>query len=235
MAERAPTEPSLAAAVADLSHWFGAGDARRQVLFGVDLVVHRGEVVFLMGPSGCGKTTLLTLVGALRAVQKGSVAVLGQELNGAAPAQLIASRRRCGFVFQTGNLHRALTTLENVRMGLEVQGLAGATDADAHCREMLATVGLGGHMHKRPDQMSVGEKQRVAIARALVARPALILADEPTAALDRRTGHDVVALIRAVADAHALTVLMVTHDIRIFDFADRIIEMEDGRIVGGPS
>lgn len=227
-----PARPSPAVAISDLTHWFGEGDMRRQVLFDVDLVVERGEVVFLMGPSGCGKTTILTLVGGLRSVQKGSVRVGGHELNGADEAARIANRRSCGFVFQAHNLHRSLTALENVRMGLEAQGKPLDGTANQKCREMLDTVGLSDHVHKRQDQLSGGQKQRVAIARALVAQPALILADEPTAALDRQTGYEVVELMQRIARARGMTVLMVTHDNRVFDLADRILEMEDGRIVG---
>ncbi len=216
-----------------LSHWYGQGETRRQVLFDIDLSVARGEVVFLMGPSGCGKTTVLTLIGGLRSVQRGSVRVAGRELHGARESDLIANRRNCGFVFQQHNLHRSLTARENVRMGLEAQGRPLTPTADQACLDMLATVGLADHAHKRQDQLSGGQRQRVAIARALVARPALILADEPTAALDRQTGHEIVALMRSIARERGMTVLMVTHDSRVFDLADRILEMEDGRIVGG--
>jgi putative ABC transport system ATP-binding protein len=219
-------------AIEGLSHWYGSGETRRQVLFDLDLVVLRGEVVFLMGPSGCGKTTVLTLVGGLRSVQQGSVRVAGRELLGADEAGLIANRRNCGFIFQSHNLHRSLTALENVRMGLEAQGRGLPSDADERCRRMLAVVGIEDHAAKRQDQLSGGQRQRVAIARALVSKPTLILADEPTAALDRQTGHDVVALMRRVARERGTTVLMVTHDNRVFDLADRILEMEDGRIVG---
>jgi putative ABC transport system ATP-binding protein len=215
-----------------LSHWYGTGGTRRQVLFDLGLVIPQGEVVFLMGPSGCGKTTVLTLVGGLRSVQQGSVRVMGRELAGASDAGLIANRRSCGFIFQGHNLHRSLTALENVRMALEAQGCRLPPDADDRCRRMLAVVGLDDHATKRQDQLSGGQRQRVAIARALVGEPPLILADEPTAALDRQTGHDVVALMRRVARDRGMTVLMVTHDNRVFDLADRILEMEDGRIVG---
>lgn len=225
--------PEPVVAVSGLSHWYGNGEMRRQVLFDLDLVIASGEVVFLMGPSGCGKTTVLTLVGGLRSVQKGSVRVAGRELAGADETELIANRRNCGFIFQAHNLHRSLTALENVRMGIEAQGRGLPADADARCRRMLGIVGLDDHAHKRQDQLSGGQRQRVAIARALVAEPALILADEPTAALDRQTGHDIVALMRRVACERGMTVLMVTHDNRVFDLADRILEMEDGRVVGG--
>lgn len=227
-----PGAPEPVVKLSGLSHWYGEGETRRQVLFDLDLVVSRGEVVFLMGPSGCGKTTILTLVGGLRSVQRGAVRVAGRELTDANEAGLIASRRNCGFIFQSHNLHRSLTALENVRMGLEAQGRGLSLDADERCRHMLAVVGLADHSDKYQDKLSGGQRQRVAIARALVAEPPLVLADEPTAALDRQTGRDVVALMHRVARARGTTVLMVTHDNRVFDFADRILEMEDGRIVG---
>lgn len=215
-----------------LSHWYGTGETRRQVLFDLSVVIERGEVVFLMGPSGCGKTTVLSLVGGLRSIQRGSVRVVGAELADASEEMLIANRRECGFIFQGHNLHRSLTALENVRMGLEAQGYGLPLGADERCRHSLAIVGLADHAGKRPDRLSGGQRQRVAIARALVAEPPLVLADEPTAALDRQSGHDVVALLRKVARERGTTVLMVTHDNRILDLADRILEMEDGRIVG---
>lgn len=220
-----------AIAIEALSHGFGEGDIRRQVLFELSLTVEPGEMVFLMGPSGCGKTTVLTLVGALRSVQEGSAKVLGRELKGASERTLVETRRRIGFIFQSHNLHRSLTALQNVRMALEAHGRAGAPDTAERCREMLETVGLGDHLHKRQDQLSGGQNQRVAIARALVSKPPLVLADEPTAALDKQTGYDVVALLRDLARERGMTVLMVTHDNRVFELADRILEMEDGRIV----
>jgi putative ABC transport system ATP-binding protein len=227
-----PISSEPVVAIEGLSHFYGSGEMRRQALFDFNLAIPRGEVVFLMGPSGCGKTTVLTLVGGLRSVQHGSVCIAGRELFGADEADLIANRRNCGFIFQSHNLHRSLTALENVRMGLEAQGRGLASDADERCRRILAVVGLEDHTNKRQDQLSGGQRQRVAIARALVSEPTLILADEPTAALDRQTGHDIVALMRRVARERDTTVLMVTHDNRVFDLADRILEMEDGRIVG---
>jgi putative ABC transport system ATP-binding protein len=227
----AMADQDKAVAVHGLCHWYGEGSLRKQVLFDVALDVARGELVFLMGPSGCGKTTVLTLVGALRSVEQGSVTVLGRELAGASEAGRVASRRRTGFIFQNHNLHRSLTALENVRMGLEALGQAMPRDADAQCRAMLMRVGMEDHAHKLPNQLSGGQKQRVAIARALVGEPALVLADEPTAALDGKTGRDVIELLRNLATERGLSVLMVTHDNRILDFADRIIAMEDGRLI----
>lgn len=222
--------PRAVIEIKGLSHWYGEGALRKQVLFDIDLSVAAGEVVFLMGPSGCGKTTILTLVGALRAVQEGHVTVLGEELLGAAEQELVACRRRIGFIFQNHNLHRSLTALENVRMGIEAQGRGLPADADARCLAMLDIVGLAEHAHKRQDKLSGGQRQRVAIARALIADPKIVLADEPTAALDGKTGYDVIALIRRLARERGMSVLMVTHDNRILGLADRIIDMEDGRL-----
>lgn len=224
----------LAIALDGVNHGYGLGSARRQVLFDLSLGIRRGEVVFLMGPSGCGKTTVLTLVGALRSVQQGRVDVLGHALAGADEAALVRARRRVGFIFQGDNLHRSLTAMQNVRMGLEARGEAGRPGAAARCMTMLEAVGLGDHAGKRQNALSGGQKQRVAIARALVAAPELVLADEPTAALDSRTGRDCVRLLRDLAHEKGTTVLMVTHDNRILDLADRILCMEDGRLVEGP-
>jgi putative ABC transport system ATP-binding protein len=217
--------------VKGLKHWFGEGALRREVLRDIDLTVEKGRSTFLMGQSGCGKTTLLTLIGALRSVMEGSVIVLGRELAGAREAELVAARRDTGFVFQHHNLHRSLTLLQNVRMGLEVKGEAGLPDANDRCLAMLEAVGIADHAHKRQDAVSGGQKQRAAIARALVGNPGLLLADEPTAALDKQTGREVVELMHEIAATRAMTILMVTHDNRILDIADRIIEMDDGRIV----
>ena len=229
----APRSEELDAAVSAkrLSHVFGEGPTAKQVLFDVDLTIDRGEIVILMGPSGCGKTTMLTLIGALRSVQSGSVRTLGQELLGADRATQIAVRRRIGFIFQANNLHGSMTAFENVRMGLEVQGPHAMRDAHERCTEMLAGVGLTDKIRAHPAKLSGGQKQRVAIARALVACPALVLADEPTGALDKATGRQIVDLLQDLAKQQGSAILMVTHDNRILDIADRILEMEDGRII----
>jgi putative ABC transport system ATP-binding protein len=224
------SSPALVA-IRGLNHRYGIGATAKQVLFDIELAVAPGEVVFLMGPSGCGKTTVLTLTGALRSVQEGSIEVLGHQLLGASEKDRVTVRRKLGFVFQSHNLHPSLTALENVRMGLEGRGSL-PRDTDERCRERLAAVGLSGFEDRMPDKLSGGQRQRVAIARALVSDPGLLLGDEPTAALDKRTGYDVIALIRTLAKERGMGVLMVTHDNRILDLADRIIEMEDGRIIG---
>lgn len=214
-----------------LKHRYGADETRRMVLHDLDLRVERARTTFLMDPSGCNKTTLLTLVGALRSIMGGSIKVLGHELMGANEAIMVAALRRTGFIFQHHNLHRSLTVLQNVRMGLEVKGEAAGREAVDRCMDVLAAVGLADHAGKYQDQISGGQKQRAAIARALVGRPELLLADEPTAALDSKTGRDVIELMQELAAERGMTVLMVTHDNRILDIADRIIEMEDRRII----
>ncbi|MEY3767143.1 MAG: hypothetical protein RLZZ11_210 [Cyanobacteriota bacterium] len=214
----------------ELSHWYGTGSMRRQVLQGVNLTVASGEVVLLTGPSGCGKTTLLTLVGALRQVQQGSVQVLGQELAGAGRRQRQQLRRSIGMIFQGHNLLRCLSAEQNVQMGSDLlTGLSYRARRD-QARELLRAVGLGDELHKLPHDLSGGQKQRVAIARALAAQPKLLLADEPTAALDSKTGREVVELLRRLARQNGCAVLMVTHDPRILDIADRLVRMEDGRL-----
>ena len=222
---------SAAVDLKELSHFYGTGTMRRQVLQGVNLTVAAGEVVLLTGPSGCGKTTLLTLVGALRSVQEGSVLVLGQELAGASRRERQRLRRSIGMIFQGHNLLRCLTAEQNVQMGSDLlPGLSYRARRD-QSREWLRAVGLGDELNKLPHDLSGGQKQRVAIARALAAHPRLLLADEPTAALDSQTGREVVELLRRLARDQGCAVLMVTHDPRILDIADRLVRMEDGRLL----
>lgn len=216
--------------IESLSHWFGEGDAKKQVLYDIDLTLEPGELIILMGASGSGKTTLLTLIGCLRNVQAGSVLLFGNELHGASQALLEASRRRLGFIFQAHNLHESLTAMQNVRMGLDVHGPAARVNWEAAASHILGLLGLSDRLHYLPGNLSGGQKQRVAIARALVGNPDLVFADEPTAALDKDSGYEVVSLLRRLAKVRRTTTLMVTHDNRILDLADRIILMEDGRI-----
>ena len=230
-----PTRPGDGSAaavvqVAGLSHWYGTGPMRRQVLQAVNLTIAPGEVVLLTGPSGCGKTTLLSLVGALRQVQQGSVRVFGDELHGAGRAARQRLRRRIGMIFQGHNLLRCLSAEQNVQMGADLLPGLGYRARRDRAREWLRAVGLGDHLGKLPHDLSGGQKQRVAIARALAAQPQLLLADEPTAALDSRSGREVVDLLKGLAREQGCGVLMVTHDPRILDVADRLVAMEDGQL-----
>ena len=214
-----------------MNHWFGAGDMRKQALFDIDLTLDPGSFTVLMGPSGSGKTTVLTLVGALRAVQDGDVTVLGQALNGADEDTLTRLRRRLGFIFQAHNLHESLTAHQNVLMGLQVHGGVDEQLARRAADHALGLVGLSDRTGYLPGNLSGGQKQRVAVARALVSGPALVLADEPTAALDKDSAAAVVDLLKRLGRARGTTTLLVTHDQRILDRADRILTLEDGRIV----
>jgi putative ABC transport system ATP-binding protein len=216
--------------VENLSHYFGQGALRRQILFDVSTTIPAGEIVIVTGPSGSGKTTLLTLVGALRAPQQGGLRVLGQRLDGARRGALEDVRRRIGFIFQQHNLLGALTASQNVQLGLRVTGRAARVELKHRADAMLEAVGLGLHTHKRADQLSGGQRQRVAIARALVGEPAMVLADEPTASLDKASGREVVDRMQGLARERGTTILLVTHDNRILDVADRILHLEDGRL-----
>jgi len=223
-------EPLIVAA--GVSHYFGSGELRKQILCEVSTSVEAGEIVILTGPSGSGKTTLLTLMGALRAAQEGSLQVLGQELLDAPEAVQVSVRSRIGFIFQLHNLIDALDVTQNVTMGL--YGVPNLSKAAARQRavEMLAQVGLESRAQHYPSQLSGGQKQRVAIARALVAEPRIILADEPTASLDKQSGRDVVERIQMLAKKQGAAVVLVTHDNRILDIADRIVHLEEGRLSG---
>jgi len=214
-----------------LGYAYGEGALSKTVLRDIDLAGEAGEIVLLTGPSGSGKTTLLTLIGALRGMQEGSCRVLGQELMGASEAARVALRRRIGFIFQQHNLLGFLTAQQNVAMALELQPGLGESARRARADAMLGAVGLGDRGGSRPAQLSGGQRQRVAVARALVGDPGLVLADEPTAALDRQSGGEVVRLLRDLARSRGVPILLVTHDPRILDIADRIVAMEDGRIL----
>ncbi len=217
--------------VTGLNHWFGTGEARKQAIYDVNLQVKRGSLTVLMGPSGSGKTTVLTLMGCLRDVQDGSVQLLGHELKGADRALNEALRRRLGFIFQAHNLHDSLTALQNVLMGLQVHGLTDRKTQEVAARHALSLVGLVDRMDYLPGNLSGGQKQRVAVARALVGNPDVIFADEPTAALDSESGMIVVKMLKKLGQLRGTTTVMVTHDNRILEMADRIVTLEGGRIV----
>jgi putative ABC transport system ATP-binding protein len=211
-----------------LNHAFGKGTLRKPILFDVNLDIEPGEIVILTGPSGSGKTTLLTLIGGLRAIQQGSLKVLGHQLYGASKRELVKVRSQIGFIFQTHNLLECLTARQNVRMSLRLHNEIPFEERTARTVAILEAVGLGDRLDYYPDNLSGGQKQRIAIARALVSQPKLVLADEPTAALDSKSGRDVVEIMQHLAKQQDCTILLVTHDNRILDIADRIVHMEDG-------
>jgi putative ABC transport system ATP-binding protein len=223
-------ESSPAISITHLNHYYGMGSLQKQVLFDINLQIERGEIIIMTGPSGSGKTTLLTLMGSLRSIQDGNLSILGSELLHADKEKMTLTRRNIGYVFQAHNLLNFLTVYQNVEMSLEIHDV-NATEADARIRHILTAVGLEDRLDYYPDKLSGGQKQRVAIARALVSQPKIILADEPTAALDKKSGRDVVEIMEKLARNESCTILLVTHDNRILDLADRIIYMEDGHLI----
>lgn len=225
----APETPAVV--VEDLYKAFRSGTAITPVLEGVDLTVRRGECVYLVGPSGSGKTTLMSIIGCILSSDRGRVRVLGRDVNSLDPSQRSAMRRnRIGFVFQRFHLMRGLTTLDNVTVPLTLQGV-GRQDAWQRSKAMLEAVGLADKVNAHPRNLSAGQCQRVALARALVGLPELVLADEPTASLDAANGQEVMKLLLKLTISQGKTLVVVTHDPRIFDLADRICRLEDGHIV----
>ncbi|OKH13371.1 ABC transporter [Fischerella major NIES-592] len=214
--------------IQNLNHYFGQGNLRKQVLFDINLDIYAGEIVIMTGPSGSGKTTLLTLMGGLRSAQEGSLKILGQEMCGTSKKQLTQIRRQIGYIFQAHNLMTFLTAKQNVRMSLELHEEMLNQDLDTKATAILEQVGLGNRVDYYAENLSGGQRQRVAIARALVSHPKIVLADEPTASLDKKSGRDVVELMHKLAKEQGCTILLVTHDNRILDIGDRIIYMEDG-------
>lgn len=212
-----------------LSHSYGEGELRNEILHQLDFRVLAKEITLLVGPSGSGKSTLLTLIGALRSVEEGSLKVLNRELLGASEADLMAVRRRIGFIFQSHNLVGSLTVLQNVQLLLQLAEPDPSRRLQ-RAKDMLEAVGLSQRLHHYPEELSGGQRQRVAIARALAPEPELILADEPTASLDSKSGQDVVELLGNLCRRRGSAVLLVTHDLRLLKDADRIWGIEDGRI-----
>ncbi len=217
-------------AIRNLNYYFGKGSLKKQVLFDIDLEISAGDIIIMAGPSGSGKTTLLSLIGGLRSVKEGSLRILGKELNRANEEKLVQIRHHIGYIFQAHNLLPFMTAQQNVQMSIELHEDIGKKEARAKSEAILQAVGLGERVNYYPGNLSGGQKQRVAIARALVSHPKLVLADEPTAALDKKTGRGVVDLMQRLAQEQGCTILLVTHDNRILDIADRIIYMEDGRL-----
>lgn len=221
-------EPAIA--VRDVVKTYGEGAAAVHALRSVSLEVWPGEVVLLMGPSGSGKTTLLSVMGCILRPTSGSVRIAGKEAATMAEAELPAVRlEHIGFIFQGFNLFPTLTAGENVELALDLKGIRG-TQAQRRARTLLAQVGLADKIRSVPSDLSGGQKQRVAIARALAGNPGIILADEPTAALDWHSGQNVLGLLRQLAREEQRAVVIVTHDSRALSYADRIVEINDGRI-----
>jgi len=215
-----------------VNHWFGSGENRKHALKDITLDIHPGQIIICTGPSGSGKTTLLTMLGGLRSCQDGSLTILGQELNGASKEQLAQLRLNVGFIFQAHNLMMFLNARKNVRLSLELHDTYYDQDMDRLAADMLEKVGLADRVDYFPASLSGGQRQRVAIARALVAKPKILLGDEPTAALDKESGRTVVNLMKELAEKEKTTIIMVTHDNKILDVADRIIIVEDGMLAG---
>jgi putative ABC transport system ATP-binding protein len=237
VAERAEAPPVARAAAPEpavrvhgLNHYYGEGEARNQVLFGNSIEIPAGQLVVMTGPSGAGKTTLLTLIGALRSVHEGRIDVLGRDLSRLGGGKLVEVRRDIGFIFQMHNLFDALSAYENVKIAAQLaNGELG--NMRQRCTGILERLGLGHRIDHKPRFLSGGERQRVAIGRALVNQPKLILADEPTAALDKDSTMNVINLLKQTTIDYGTAVMMVTHDHRIIDSADRLVHMVDGRIM----
>lgn len=228
-------DDKLAVRCAGVTKTYGSGPARVSALRGIDLEVRRGELFMLSGPSGCGKTTLISIISGILDGDEGRCEVLGHDLASLDEEQKVRFRgKSIGFVFQMFNLLPALTAIENVAVPLLIGGVVRKA-AMERARTCLETVNLESRAEAVPGEMSGGQQQRVAIARALIHDPDLIVCDEPTSSLDHESGHAMMSLLRSVAGDGGRTLIVVTHDPRIFEFADRIARMDDGRIVGvGP-
>ena len=228
-----PAKPNkqLAVNCRGVTKTYGSGDTRVMALRGIDLDVRRGELLMLVGPSGCGKTTLISIIAAILEQDSGDCDVLGQDLKGMMQKEKTRFRGvSIGFVFQLFNLLPALTAVENVAIPLLINGIPRG-NAEARAKQALEAVNLGARLDTLPGKLSGGQQQRVAIARALVHEPKLIVCDEPTSNLDHETGHSVMNILRGVAKTPDRALIVVTHDPRIFEFADRIAHMDDGKII----
>ncbi len=210
---------------------FGSGQAKVRVLRGIDMDIHAGETTFLVGPSGCGKTTLISVIAGLLRPNEGTVELFGEKTSKMPSGKLVRFRStQLGFIFQQFNLLPSLTAAENAAVPLVVQGMS-LGKAVRKSNELLERLEMGAHQSKYPNQLSGGQQQRIAIARALVHEPRLVICDEPTASLDAQTGHAVMTMLQELASAPGRAVVVVTHDSRIYSFADRIVTMSDGQII----
>ncbi len=219
--------------VIDVEHLdfsFGSGALTQPVLKDITLSIRKGEIVLITGPSGSGKTTFLTIIGGLRQAFHGSVKVLDQQFVNSSEQVKVKARQQIGYIFQQHNLLKSLTALQNVSMTLEMNDTLTEQQRLERSAQMLTAVGLGDRLHYKPGQLSGGQLQRVSIARALVGRPKIVLADEPTASLDKQSGYEAVSILKQLAQESQTTILLVTHDYRILDVADRVVELEDGVI-----
>lgn len=216
--------------VRHLSFSFGQGELMQPVLKDVSISIHESEIVLMTGPSGSGKTTFLTIIGGLRQAFEGSVKVLDQQLINSTEQVKITVRRQIGYIFQQHNLLKSLTALQNVSMAIEMFEEMSEKERFCQATAMLESVGLADRINYKPGQLSGGQCQRVSIARALVRKPKIVLADEPTASLDKQSGQEAVNILKQLAKESGTTILLVTHDYRILDIADRVVELEDGVI-----
>ncbi len=232
-ADRGLEDGEVVLEVHGLTKVFGRGAAAVKAVDGVNLTVRRGEIVLILGPSGSGKTTLLTLIGGLLKPTSGSVHINGRDITAMSESELPRVRRRyVGFIFQSFNLLESLSAEENVEVALNLAG-TGGRGAGEKAGRLLDDLGMGHRLRFKPNDLSGGEKQRVSIARALANDPELILADEPTANLDSKQGQEVVHLLRDIAKGQGRTVVIVSHDGRIREMADRVLRLEDGRLKEG--
>jgi putative ABC transport system ATP-binding protein len=226
-----PTSTALAVRCRGIAKDFGSGQAKIRVLRGIDLDVRTGETTFLVGPSGCGKTTLISVIAGLLKPNEGDVELFSKSTRTMRGSGLVGYRSKyLGFIFQQFNLLPALTAVENAAVPLVVQGMSLRKSVRI-ASEMLDKLDMGQHKQKYPNQLSGGQQQRIAIARALVHQPKLVICDEPTASLDAQTGHAVMEMLQSLASAPDRAVIVVTHDNRIYSFADTIVSMSDGQIV----
>ncbi|MCB1934689.1 MAG: ATP-binding cassette domain-containing protein [Nitrosomonas sp.] len=216
--------------VRNLNFSFDQDEQVLPVLKNMNIAIQKGEIVIMTGPSGSGKTTFLTIVGALRQAIEGSVEVLGQQLINSSEQTKVSIRQQTGYIFQQHNLLKSLTAQQNVSMTLEMFNDMSEKERLDRATDMLKAVGLGDRLDHKPDKLSGGERQRVSIARALAGRPKIVLADEPTASLDKQSGQEAVTILKHLAKESGASILLVTHDYRILDIADRVVELEDGMI-----